>query len=134
MSSLYQINQRAATKYAYLDAKAQSEASCSIEGNKEVLAKAKVLKFSSPMCSECIETSEEMKKAMKNYKDSIIVEEINVLESNAEAKKATKKAINKYKVSVVPTLVFLNKDGEMVKKQVGLMKSDEIIEVLDGIK
>jgi len=120
--------------YAYLDIKTQNNALCKIEGNLQTIPKAKILKFSSPMCSECQETTVEMKKAMKNYKDSILVEEINVLENNAKGDNPTKKAIKKYKISLVPTLVFLDKEGKVVKKQEGLMKSEEIIEVLNEIK
>ena len=43
-------------------------------------------------------------------------------------------AIKKYNVSLVPTIVFLDKEGNTIKKREGLVKSDEIIEILDGIK
>ena len=53
--------------YAYLDAKAQSNKMCSVEQEKLAMAqKARIIKFSSPMCSECQETAVEMEKAMKN--------------------------------------------------------------------
>ena len=71
---------------------------------------------------------------MKDYKKSVIVQEINVIEQNKKGPDCNKEAIKKYKVTLVPTLVFLNKDGELIKKYEGLMKSEEIIEVLDGIK
>ena len=48
--------------------------------------------------------------------------------------KYNKAAIKKFKVTLVPTLVFLDKEGTVIKKYQGLMKSDEIIEILDGIK
>ncbi len=121
--------------YAYLDAKAQNDAMCKIEGNKEVKnPKAKIIKFSSPMCSECKEVAVEMDKAMQNYKDSVIVEEINVVENVGKEGKYNKEAIKKYNIVLVPTLIFLDKQGNIVKKQEGLMKSNEITEVLDGIK
>ena len=118
--------------YAFLDAYAENLKMCRTEGSQGI-AKAKLIKFSSPMCSECIETEAEIKKAMNNYKDTILVEEINVIETGKGAKHS-KSAIKKYKISLVPTLVFLDKEGNVVKKQEGLMKSSEIIEVLDGIK
>lgn len=121
--------------YAYLDAKAQSAKVCSVEGNAEVKTpKAKIIKFSSPMCSECKEMAVEMDKAMKNYKDSVILEEINVVENVGKGVNYNKAAIKKYNVSLVPTTVFLDKNGNTVKKREGLVKSEEIIEILDGIK
>lgn len=121
--------------YAYLDAKAQSAKVCAVVGNETVKnPKAKIVKFSSPMCSECKEMTIELDKAMKNYKDSVLIEEINVVENVGAGVNYNKAAIKKYKVSLVPTIVFLDKKGNTVKKREGLVKSDEIIEILDGIK
>ena len=121
--------------YAYLDAKAQNDKMCKVVGNELVKnPKAKIMKFSSPMCSECKDVELEMDKAMKDYKDSVIVEEINVIENAGKEVEYNKAAIKKFKVTLVPTLVFLNKDGKQIYKQEGLMTSDEIISVLSGIE
>lgn len=121
--------------YAYLDAKAQEAKVCSVMGNSEVKnPKAKIVKFSSPMCSECKEMAVELDKAMKNYKDTVIVEEINVVENVGQDIDYNKMAIKKYKVSLVPTTVFLDKEGKTVVRREGVMKSNEIVEILDGIK
>ena len=121
--------------YAYLDARAQSEKMCKVEGNELVKSpKAKIIKFYSVMCSECKEQTAELNKAMENYKDSVIVEEINVVEQNKALKKHSKAAIKQFDINLVPTVVFLNKDGAIIKKHRGLMKADEIIEVLNGIE
>lgn len=121
--------------YAYFDAKAQNDKMCKVIGNELVKnPKAKIMKFSSPMCSECKDVAIEMDKAMKDYKDSVIVEEINVIENTGKEVEYNKAAIKKFKVTLVPTLVFLNKEGKQIYKQEGLMTSDEIIGVLDGIK
>ncbi len=124
--------------YAYLDAKAQSEKMCTVEQEKAAasnkIVKTKIIKFSSPMCSECKEAASEMEKALKNYNDVVVVEEINVVESTGKDVKYNKDAIKKYKVTLVPTLVFLDKDGNVAKKHEGAMKSDEIVKTLDGIK
>ena len=121
--------------YAYLEAKAESAKVCAVVGNEEVKnPKAKIVKFSSPMCSECKEMAIELDKAMKNYKDSVVVEEINVVENVGKGIKYNKAAIKKYNVSLVPTIIFLDKQGNTIKKREGLVKSEEIIEILDGIK
>ena len=115
------------TTYAFLDMRAQNAAMVKNP-------KAKIIKFSSPMCSECKEAETELNKAMENYKDSVIIEEINVVENVGKGVNYNKNAIKKFNVKLVPTIVFLNKSGDTVKVREGAMKADEIIEVLDGIK
>ena len=121
--------------YGYLDAQAQNEKMCQVVGNEKVKnPKAKIMKFSSPMCSECKEIAVEMDKAMENYKDSVIIEEINVIENTGKDVRYNKAAIKKFKVTLVPTLVFLDKQGNQIYRQEGMMTSKEITDVLDGIK
>ncbi len=121
--------------YAFLDAKAQSDMMCKVEGNAAVKnPKLKVMKFTSPMCSECKEAQKELDTALKNVQNPVVVEEINVVENVGKGVEYNKAAIKKFKVSVVPTFVFVNKEGTVVKKREGLMKSEEIIEVIDGVK
>lgn len=120
--------------YAYLDTQAQNAKMCKIEGNELSNPKIKIIKFSSPMCSECKEATIEIDKAMKNYKNSVVIEEINVIENVGKGNDYNKKAIKKYHVTLVPTLVFVDKEGNEVHKQEGAMSSDEIIAVLNGIK
>ncbi len=121
--------------YAFFDAKAQNEMMCKVEGNTVVKnPKAKIIKFSSPMCSECKVASAEMDKALKDYKDRVLVEEINVVENVGKSVEYNKLAIKKFKVTLVPTTVFVDKSGKVVKRQEGVIKSDEIKEILDGIE
>lgn len=121
--------------YAYLDAKAQNAIMCKAKSAAEApISKVKIVKFSSPMCSECKEASEEITKAMKNYKNEVLVEEINVVENVGKDSDYNKSMIKKYKVTLVPTLVFLDKNGNVIKRYEGAMKSDEIVEIIDGIK
>lgn len=121
--------------YAFFDAKAQSDLMCKVEGNNEIKnPKIKIIKFSSPMCAECAEAKIELEKALKDTKNAVIVEEINVVENVGKGIDYNKAAIKKFKVTLVPTLVFVNKDGEVIKKHEGAMKSADIVEVLDNIK
>ena len=119
--------------YAYLDNKASADA-CKVTGGASTVAKAKIIKFSSPMCSECQEVAVEIKKAMKDYQGSVIIEEYNVLDNYDKGKNSTKDMIKQYKISLVPTLVFVNKEGKIIKKQEGMIKAKEITNLLDEIK
>ena len=67
-------------------------------------------------------------------KDAFIVEEINVTKDAGAEGNYTKEAIKKYKVTLVPTIVFVNKEGKVIHKEEGAMKSSEIIEIIDGNK
>lgn len=119
--------------YAYLDNKATAKA-CKVAGAASAVPSAKLIKFSSPMCSECQEVAVEIKKAMKDFKGSVIIEEYNVLDSYAKGKNIAKDMIKKHKVTLVPTLVFVDKEGNIVQKKEGMVKSEEITTILDKIK
>jgi len=119
--------------YAYLDNKASADA-CKVAQENTEGTQAKLIKFSSPMCSECQEVAIEVKKAMQKHKDSVIIEEYNVLDGYDKGKNVTKDMIKKYKISLVPTLVFIDKEGKTIKKQEGMIKSEEISNILDEIK
>ncbi len=119
--------------YVYLDNRAQANA-CKTIGSETKAPSAKIIKFSSPMCSECQDVAVEIKKAMKDNNNSVIIEEYNVLDSYAKGKNITKDMIKKHKVSLVPTLVFVDKEGKVIKKHTGMIKSNEITAILDEIK
>ncbi len=120
--------------YAYLENRAAANYCKATGGATAVSTKARMVKFSSPMCSECNEIAVEIEKAMAKFKDDIVVEEYNVLDSYKKGKNAAKDAIKKYKVTLVPTIIFIDKEGNTVRKQEGMMPSNEIIRILDEIK
>ena len=125
--------------YAYLDAKSQNAKTCSVEALNKMQdemanSKVKIIKFSSPMCSECKKMAQELNKAMESLKDSVILEEINISETTGKNAKYNKSAIKKYNVTLVPTVVFIDKEGNAIQKKEGLLKSDEIIEIVNGIE
>ena len=93
-------------------------------------AKPRVLKFSSPMCSDCKKVQGEMIKIVPDYKDAITFEEINVTDGTKESAASVKD----YRVTVVPTLVFIGKDGKVVRKLEGFLTESEIRSHLDTIK
>ena len=119
--------------YAYLDNRASAGA-CKVTGSASEIPSAKIIKFSSPMCSECQDVAVEVKKAMKGYEGAILIEEYNVLDSYDKGKNITKDMIKKYKISLVPTLIFVDKEGKTIKKQEGMITSDKIINILEQIK
>lgn len=71
--------------------------------------KAKVLEFSSPMCYDCKRIEKEIAplRTMPEYKNTIIFQHINVSDKSP----ATEQLIAQYNVDVVPTLIFIDKNG-----------------------
>ncbi len=97
---------------------------------QETMIKGKLLKFSSPMCSECKKVKEAVDRVFNNYKEEVLLEEINVSENTDK----TNGMIETYKITVVPTVVFLDKNGSVVNKIEGLVDEITIKENLDKIK
>lgn len=114
--------------YAYLESNALDA-----RAKEEVSAqngKAKVIKFYSPMCSDCKKVSKEMVGVIEDYKDAVTFEEINVSEQTDK----NKALIKKYKITLVPTLIFETKDGKTFKKVEGFIEDDEIESNIVNIK
>ncbi len=96
----------------------------------QITTKPKMLKFSSPMCSDCKKISKTLVGIVPDYKDAVTFEEINVSDGSKES--AAK--VKDYKVTVVPTLIFLSKDGKIIQKTEGILSEEEIRTSLNNIK
>lgn len=88
-----------------------------------------ILKFSSPMCYECKQLDKVIKPLEKKYKGKIIVRKLNTGSSSTSVQSLVKK----HRVNVVPTLVFLNKNGQVIKKTVGSMSSSKLDSIMQGL-
>ena len=115
--------------YAYLESNSQSTVAKE-EVSMNNTQKPRVIKFYSPMCSDCKKISNEMVGVVEDYKDAVTFEEINVSEQTDK----NKALIKKYKITLVPTLVFESKDGKIVKKVEGFIEDDEIENNIVNIK
>ncbi len=115
--------------YAYLESNSQSTVAKE-EVSMNNTQKPRVIKFYSPMCSDCKKISNEMAGVVEDYKDAVTFEEINVSEQTDK----NKALIKKYKITLVPTLVFESKDGKTFKKVEGFIEDDEIENNIVNIK
>lgn len=89
---------------------------------KAVMSKPKVMDFSSELCYECKELDKAMKPLEPKYKDKIIFKKIYINTKSAESQKM----IKKYAINVVPTLVFINKEGKVVRKVEGSISQQKL--------
>jgi len=81
-----------------------------------------VIDFSSEMCMECRELKKVMDQVEPEYSKKIIFKKVMINSSSSEDQKLVKK----YCVKVVPTLVYLDKSGKVVKKTEGALTKKEL--------
>ena len=91
-----------------------------------------IIKFSSPMCYECQELEKIFEEVFPHYTNKVTLRLVDVTSRDKE----TKNLINKYKVNLVPTCVFINQDGHVTRRTEGMIKpkvlEDYIKEQLNG--
>ena len=78
-----------------------------------------IIKFSSPMCYECQELDKIFDEVYPGYANKITLRKIDVTKKD----KDTKNMIKDYDVKLVPTCIFKNKDGQIVRKTEGMIQS-----------
>ncbi len=79
---------------------------------------AEIIKFSSPMCYECQELEKIFKEIYPNYSDKVSLKKIDVTQKD----KATKELIRAYNIKLVPTCVFKDSNGNVIRTTEGLIQ------------
>ena len=82
----------------------------------------KIVKFSSPLCRDCKILGENLDKVYPNYKDKIALELVSVEKTDMK----TKKMVKTYHVTLVPTLLYINSHGAVLKRTVGSLTVDQL--------
>ena len=95
----------------------------------EAAGKPKVLWFSQLMCSECKKLKGIMQPIEPEYKDRVVFVHIDV----ADGRQETSALMRQYGVNVVPTLVFIKKDGTVLKVTEGALPAGQLKGYLDSI-
>ena len=91
--------------------------------------KPTVVEFSSQLCSECQKLKKVLNVVEPKYSQKISFQKIDT----GRISRKTQKEIEKYDVKVVPTLIFLDKDGNMVFKTEGSMSQEVLCTYLDRL-
>lgn len=94
-----------------------SLASKNIDANKP-----QIIKFTSLMCLDCKKLGNVMKEVYPKYSNKINLVEIQVQEENDY----TKKQIQKYNVTLVPTMIFVNAKGKQTKRIEGFVEKSTL--------
>lgn len=92
--------------------------------------KPQVVKFTSQMCLDCQTMNKIFKELFPKYKNDIELIEVQVQDRNAD----NQSMIEKYDVTLVPTIILLNSDGKQVRRIEGAISIDEMDECLRSLK
>lgn len=79
---------------------------------------SEIIKFSSPMCYECQELDKVFKEVYPEFANKVSITNIDVTSKD----KNVKKMIKQYEVNLVPTCVFKNKEGQVVRRTEGMIQ------------
>lgn len=77
-----------------------------------------IIKFSSPMCYECQELEKVFNEIYPEYANKVSLRKIDVTNKD----KSTKDLIKKHEVKLVPTCIFMNKNGDIIRRTEGLIQ------------
>ena len=114
--------------YFVLDKTNQSKTAFEAQA-KSSYEKPVVIKFASPMCLDCKKLESVMNEVMPKYADKVTYQKINAQSNDSE----TQNLIKKYAVTLVPTTVFLKKDGNMYERIEGYMPKSQLEGILNGL-
>lgn len=76
---------------------------------------AEIIKFASPMCYECQELEKVFEEVYPSYSNKISLRKIDVTQKD----KTTRQIIKDYQIKLVPTCIFKNSNGEIVRRTEG---------------
>ena len=79
---------------------------------------SEIIKFSSPMCYECQELDKVFKEVYPEFANKVSVTKIDVTSKD----KNVKNLIKQYDVKLVPTCIFKNKEGQVIRRTEGMIQ------------
>lgn len=92
--------------------------------------KPQIIKFTSAMCLDCKKLGDVFKVVYPKYSNKITLTEIKVQDETDY----TKSLVQKYNITLVPTLIFLNSKGQKVAKTEGYMDQSELEKRMKELK
>ena len=87
----------------------------------------KVIVFSTPMCGECRKMSPVVEKVKSNYDGTVEIIKINA----AESKSAN--LVRKHGIYLVPTTLFIDKNGNVLTRAEGAMSFEEFDSLIQSL-
>lgn len=106
-----------------------SKPDASMANKSSSAGKPKIIKFTSLMCLDCKKLSGVMKEVYPKYSDKITLVEIQVQNDD----EFTKQQVQKYNVTLVPTLVLVNSKGKQVSKTEGFVEKGKLDKMMKDL-
>lgn len=92
--------------------------------------KPQVIKFTSSMCMDCQKMNKIFKEIFPKYEGRIILTEIPVQDGTS----FSNSQIEKYNVTLVPTIILLDATGKQVKRIEGAIEKEQMDNYLKGLE
>lgn len=89
----------------------------------------KVIKFSSSWCGPCKVMAPIYDKISKMEK----YENVNFLSYDIEEDEEGVELVEQFKIKNVPTIVFVDENNNVIRKIIGLVQEDNLIEILNEV-
>ena len=93
-----------------------------VSAAKVVSGQPQVIKFSSKLCIDCKNLKKEFDIVAPKYRDRISILEYDVQENSKEIQSA----ISQHNVSLVPTVIYINKNGKVVNRTEGYVSQSDL--------
>lgn len=100
-----------------------------VSAQKSVAGKPQVVKFSSKLCIDCKKLKKGFDELKPQYSNQITFTEYDVQLSDKE----TTDAINKYNINLVPTVIFIDKNGKEIKRTEGFIETHTLRQNFDEL-
>lgn len=91
-----------------------------VSAAKHVDGQPQVIKFSSKLCLDCKKIKSCFDNLVPKYNDNITFIEYDVQQNTPEINDA----INKYGISLVPTVIYIDKSGKEVRRTEGFVEKN----------
>lgn len=92
--------------------------------------KPQVVKFTSAMCLDCQTMNKVFKEIFPKYNGNIVLSEIQVQDRNS----FSDEQIKKYNVTLVPTIILINSNGQQVRRIEGAVSKEQMDKYLQELK
>lgn len=106
-----------------------SKSGASLASKTADAGKPQIIKFTSLMCLDCKRLNEVIKTVYPKYSSKVTLVEIQV-QNNDDY---TRKQIEKYNITLVPTLIVLDSKGKRLKKIEGFVEKDKLDKIMKDL-
>lgn len=100
-----------------------------VSAQKNVAGRPQVVKFSSKLCIDCKKLKKGFEELQPQYSNKINFTEYDVQLSD----KATTDAINKYNINLVPTVIYIDKNGKEMRRTEGFVEKHTLKQYFDEL-